>query len=45
MVEIPVNLSKEQRELLEKFTASLKDDNLPRYNNFVKRAGNFLKGE
>ena len=45
MVEIPVNLSKEQRELLEKFTASLKENNLPRYNNFVKRAGNFLKGE
>ena len=45
LVETPVNLSKEQRELLDKFTASLKDNNLPRHNAFVKRAGNFLKGE
>ena len=45
LVETPVNLSKEQRELLDKFTASLKENNLPRYNTFVKRAGNFLKGE
>ena len=44
-VETPVNLSKEQRELLDKFTESLKENNLPRHNNFVKRAGNFLKGE
>lgn len=45
LVETPVNLSKEQRELLDKFTASLKESNLPRHNTFVKRAGNFLKGE
>ena len=45
LVETPVNLSKEQQELLEKFTASLKENNTPRHKEFVKRAGNFLKGE
>lgn len=45
LVETPVNLSKEQRELLEKFTASLKENNTPRHKEFVKRAANFLRGE
>ena len=45
LVETPVNLSREQKELLEKFTASLKENNTPRHKEFVKRAGNFLKGE
>ena len=45
IVETPVNLSREQKELLEKFTASLSENNTPRHKEFVKRAGNFLRGE
>ena len=45
LLETPVNLSGEQKELLEKFAASLKENNTPRYREFVKRAGNFLRGE
>ena len=45
IVETPVNLSKEQRELLEKFAASCSENNTPKYKEFVKRAGNFLRGE
>ena len=45
LVETPVDLTKEQKELLDKFTASLKENNTPRHKNFVKRAGNFLRGE
>lgn len=45
IVETPVNLSKEQKELLEKLAATFTENNTPRHKEFVKRAGNFLRGE
>lgn len=45
IVETPVNLSKDQLELLEKFNASLTDKNNKRQKEFSDRAKNFLQGE
>ena len=45
MVETPVNLSKEQKELLAKLAETMTGSNTPRHKEFVKRAGNFLRGE
>jgi len=45
IVETPVKLSKEQLDLLEKLEASLQTGNTPRTEDFIKRAGNFLRGE
>lgn len=45
MVETPVNLSKEQKELLAKLEETMTGSNTPRHKEFVKRAGNFLRGE
>lgn len=45
IVETPVNLSKEQKELLEKLAETFTENNTPRHKEFVKRAGNFLRGE
>lgn len=45
VVETPVNLSKEQQELLDKFNESLKESNQPRKEQFVKKAGNFMRGD
>lgn len=42
-VESPVSLTKEQREMLDKFNASLGSVNQPRQYQFAKRAANFLK--
>ena len=45
IVETPVNLSKEQKELLDKLAETFTEKNAPRHKEFVKRAGNFLRGE
>ena len=45
IVETPVNLSKEQKALLEKLAETFTENNTPRHKEFVKRAGNFLRGE
>ena len=42
-VESPVSLTKEQREMLDKFNSSLGAVNHPRQYQFAKRAANFLK--
>ena len=42
IIETPVNLSKEQQTLLEKFAASLDKSNTPVQNAFVENAGSFL---
>ena len=43
VVESPVSLTKEQKEMLDKFNASLGAVNQPRQYQFAKRAANFLK--
>lgn len=45
IVETPASLSREQRELLEKFNASLNDKNNRLQREFADRAKNFLRGE
>ncbi|MBR7155879.1 MAG: molecular chaperone DnaJ [Lentisphaeria bacterium] len=45
LIETPVKLSKEQQKMLDDFTASLQESNLPLKKKFVERAGNFFKGE
>ena len=45
LIETPVKLSKEQQKMLDDFTASLQESNLPLKKRFVERAGNFFKGE
>ena len=45
VIETPVDLSKEQQELLKKFQESLGENNTPQYNNFVKNAGAFLRSD
>ena len=42
VIETPVNLSKEQQELLEKFNETLEKGNTPLHNSFVANAGAFL---
>ena len=43
IVETPVGLSSAQKELLEKFEASLTDANTPRRKSCVERAGKFMR--
>ena len=45
VVEVPVKLSKEQQELLDKFNASLAVSNTPKAENFTKDAKQFLRGD
>lgn len=45
VIETPVDLSKEQQELLKKFQESLGKNNTPQHNNFVNNAGAFLRSD
>ena len=43
--ETPVDLNKEQQELLKKFQDSLSKDNTPLRSNFENKAGAFLRSD
>ena len=45
VIETPVDLNKEQQELLKKFQESLGKNNTPVHNNFVNNAGAFLRSD
>ena len=45
VIETPVDLSREQQELLQKFQESLGKNNTPQHNNFVNNAGAFLRSD
>ena len=45
VIETPVDLNKEQQELLKKFQESLGKNNTPLHNNFVNNAGAFLRSD
>ena len=45
VIETPVELTKEQQELLKKFQESLTKENTPLHNNFVNNAGAFLRSD
>jgi molecular chaperone DnaJ len=45
IIETPVELNKEQQELLKKFQDSLKKENSPQHNKFVSNAGAFLRSD
>lgn len=43
MVEIPVNLNKEQKELIEKFDQEMKEDTSPKTTSFFNKIKNLFK--
>ena len=45
VIETPVELTREQQELLTKFQESLTKENTPLRNNFVNNAGAFLRSD
>ena len=45
LVEVPIKLNKDQKDLLEKFKISIsKNENLPLAEKWFESAKNFLKG-